>query len=234
MPSRVPVPFSAVDGVNCRVTVGVMAEQRGRDALLAHSRPQPLPRNEEEEAHQAKLLKATSGLAMGLAVLGSVVRAVGWEGAVEQLDRALEALGCPRDSQHATLWASFQARYNNADVGRTRYELLPKLNKALCIVEKHEWLPLSALSALWDVSESDAVGYARRFCDTSLATVRPHVVGDQESLVLGLHDLLVNWVRFQLVTYSERQHRHEALVEQYASLLEWRPLSPEGQTSDRY
>lgn len=226
--------IASVAARNCRVTVGVMAEQRGRDVLLAHASPQPLPQNEEEEAHLAKLLQATGGLALGLAVLGSLVRTVGWEGAVEQLDRAFEARRRPRDSQRESLWACFQASYNNFDVGRTRHELLPKLYKALCVVEKQVWLPLSALSALWDVSEGDAAAYARRFGDSSLATVRPQVVGGQESLVLGLHDLLVDWVRSRLVTSTERQRHHEALVEQYASRLERRPLAAEGSTSDRY
>lgn len=204
----------------CCVKVGPMAEHRGRDVLLEHSKPRPEPKSQVDEAHLAVLLKAAAGLPLALAVLGSVVRTKGWGWAAAEVHQSFVSQPCPRGGEHSSLWACFQASYKHLDAIGMEPEHCRELYMALCVVEKQEWLPMSALSALWGVDEDVAKVYANLFGDVALATVRPQVQAGKDSLVLGLHDLLVDWIHYGLVLkQNKRQHFYKELVEGYAARL---------------
>lgn len=91
-----------------------------------------------------------------------------------------------------------------------------RLFRALCVVGKQEWLPLSALSVLWGMDLGDAEHHLHIIARYALATVRE----EAGSVVVGLHDLIVDWVRGRLVPLSvDRQHYHAALVNGYGTCL---------------
>lgn len=101
------------------------------------------------------------------------------------------------------------------------------LYSALCVVDHQEWLPLSALAALWDMNVEDAEYHLHVVALYSLATVR----GEAGTVVVGLHDLRVDWVRRRLVPRSdERQRYHAALLNWYGFHLggSLQPISREG------
>ncbi|OSX78977.1 hypothetical protein BU14_0093s0020 [Porphyra umbilicalis] len=214
---RIARRVAAADRV---MQINPMEPAAGKDMLLAYARgtgsSASQPGGEDEDLALPELLKAAAGLPLALAVLGSLVRAEGWVKAAKLLRFALAQGACPESIQYPTLWACFGASSRELDAKGDLYVCL--LN-ALCVVEKQELLPLSALSALWGTSDEDTDVHARHLADLALVTVRPATDGG-DGLVLGLHDLVIDWVRgYRVSPPEQRQPYHQALLERYGSRL---------------
>ena len=206
------------------VRIEPMEPAEGKEMLLAYVRGRgssaSQPGDENEDPALSKLLKAAAGLPLALAVLGSLVRVEGWAEAAKLLNYALAEGLYPLNNQYPNLWACFNASSRPLDAKGDRYV---DLLNALCVVEKQELLPRSALTALWGGSDEDAGVFARYLEDLALVTVRP-VSDGGDGFVLGLHDLLIDWVRGCRVSPPEkRQPYHQALVERYGSRLAGAP-----------
>lgn len=211
----------------CIVSVGTVQQHCATDMLLAyalHYGSRQKPSHESEKHALAELVQAAAGLPLALAVLGSLVRADGWANAANQLD---EALSLEQFHPGGSLWACFMASYGQLCVDGAEDDLYARLYKALCVVDKQEWLPLPALAALWGMEVGVAARHLRIIARHSLATVRE----EARTVVVGLHDLIVDWVRGRLVPQTvDRQIHHAALVNNYGSRLgiEQQPVIGEG------
>ena len=209
-----------VTGADHVVHIEPLKPEAGKDMLLSYAlgRGQSAspPSGENEHRACSELLKAAAGLPLALALLGSLVGADGWTSAAEQLDDALADGSVSRDSRYPTLWQCFRASYNQ--LGIDHNESHQRLFRALCVVEKQESLPLSALAALWGIDETRAGRRARYMASVKLIEKRSESSGTRES-TFGLHDLLIDWIRDDLVEPVNREGFHAALVNNYASTL---------------
>ncbi|KAK1869655.1 hypothetical protein I4F81_012125 [Pyropia yezoensis] len=198
----------------CLVRVQQWQRQDAKKLLLAYARRDGSlqgTRNEVEERALAELVEAAAGLPLALALLGSLVCAKGWAAAAEGYRDALRRESSSADGLP---WAAFRASYDQLcdEDPNDGVSLNASLYRKLCVIRKQDWLPLSALAALWDMEEKDAELHFRDIANLSLVTVRQR--DGTDTMVVGLHDLVVDWVHARLVPIlEERQGHHKKLVD---------------------
>ncbi|KAK1862940.1 hypothetical protein I4F81_005506 [Pyropia yezoensis] len=159
------------------------------------------------------------GLALALAVVGSLLREVGWESAVDRVrrernaifSRPVDVLDVVEESK-GSLWASLSASYWALDaihpvLWRERFQ-------ALCVVRQQEQLPLAALMALWGENKEVVKEIAQTLRDRSLVVL--HSEEDDATRTLSIHDLVVEFLAGPHVLDQERREQvHVKLMTKY-------------------
>lgn len=209
-----------VEDRSCRVQVRLMDDELGRAVLRSHAmRDGQLfrePATEADKAGLALMLTVAAGLPLALGVLGAIVRKTeNWAATAADLQGALDDQPDSMDKKHKSLSACFTVGYDQLAAGDPRPDLRKDRFRALCVLSKQEFVPPSTLSALWDLDPASAEAEAREMGHMAMATVRE----EAGRLHLGLHDLLIDWIKDKLVTGSEREIYHKKLVDGYERRL---------------
>lgn len=207
------------------VEFGTLPPAASEAVLLAHAERGAGAADGGREKTDERVAEAVSlcgGHALALSVMGSLVYACGWAMAVEQVGRCLGHLlplhlrhdgsvSGAYDSLQACLRASEQALGNEEASGLW----WRKYFHALCVIRTKEWLPWTALAALWDLDGREDVSViASGLQSRSLVLLRD--VNPGETLCLGVHDLVVEYLRrVDVVSRADREAFHVQLVGGY-------------------
>lgn len=193
------VDIAARTGVSTSVLVDTHERASAAGVLLVHAEAGGriwADKNNELVQHAVSVC---GGLALALAVMGSLVRERGWASAVELVCRQRDALpskSLPAEANYQlSLRACLLASYRALGVGVDAIEqpLWHARLQALCVVRPKEQLPQTALAALWGEDDPEVVRQiARTLQDRSLVTLH----GDEAdgTLFLSLHDLVIEFL----------------------------------------
>jgi len=206
-----------------------VSERRGTDAesvLLTHAERGGVPAKDKTVERVQRAVELCGRLPLALAVFGSLVRGYaqrsphegGWAAALDQVgsrQRRLLTETSGADLEYGCLLDCLRASYTALKDDDDDRPLRTQNFRALCVVRSKEQLPWPALAALWNVeSKAAVVVIARDFHARSLVSLRG--LGHGETLSLGLHDLVVDFLAGVFETDSTGQAAcHRLLVERY-------------------
>jgi len=197
------------------IAVLVAGYSLSKGVLLAHAEPDGMPLCDRTDDCVQRCIALCGGLALALAVLGSLVRSYGWCCALKRVEAVpAELLSRPagnRLNRYESLWACLHASQSSLDAthGAEKHFL------ALCVVATKESVPRSALAALWREDEPTAERIAVQLRDIALVTLS----GTGKTLRLELHDLVVWYLAdYRTMTRDERIAMHAAMVDEYCRL----------------
>eukprot|EP00170_Pyropia_yezoensis_P003878 contig_16144_g3889 len=155
------------------VPVDIFRGAAAVDVLMKHAEANDKVWADKTDERVQLAVDTCGGLALALAVIGSLVHEVGWESAVERVrrernaifSRPVDVLDVVEESK-GSLWASLLASYRALD---TDQPLLWRARfQALCVVRQQEQLPMAALVALWGENKEMVKQIARTLRDRSL------------------------------------------------------------------
>jgi len=203
------------------VTVTVLSGAAAAGVLYKHANAAGAVDVDEPERLVAEAVELCGGLALALAVMGALVRKVGWKAATKEVrDDPERLISEPVEGQqvHISLRACLRAsRWALGDDEEDR-ERCWKRFLALCVVASKEQVPVAGLAALWEAETPAVQIFARELQACSLVTLQGGVegVGDRGPLLLSLHDLVVDFLRSDRTqTTAERGVFNRTLVSGY-------------------
>jgi len=203
------------------VTVTVLSGAAAAGVLCKHANAAGAVDVDEPDGLVAEAVELCGGLALALAVMGALVRKVGWKVATKEVrDDRERLISEPVEGQqvHISLRACLRAsRWALGDDEEDR-ERCWKRFLALCVVASKEQVPLAGLAALWEAETPPVQIFARELQACSLVTLQGGVegVGDRGPLLLSLHDLVVDFLRSDRTqTTAERGVFNRTLVSGY-------------------
>lgn len=181
------------------VEVRTLSEPVAKEVLTRAMRHAP-DRAAISERHLQQAVSLCSGHALALSVMGALFHKLGGEESL-RLVRSRAALlqqSLPT-SEHARTYASLRACLSASHEVLKRHddegEVCRRHFRALCVLRTKELLPWRALAALWDVDTFEAVTeIAGQLRELSLVQLEGEQ-SDKEAFRLGLHDLVVEFVR---------------------------------------
>lgn len=208
-------------GVCTSVLVGTHGPASAIGVLRVHAEAGGTIWADKTDALVQRAVSVCGGLALALAVMGSLVRERGWTSAVELVDGQRDAL----PSRNLPVEANYQlslrtcllASYRALGVGTDAIEqpLWHARFQALCVVRPKEQLPLDALAALWGEDDPEVVRHiGRTLRDRSLVALH----GDEAdgTLQLSLHDLVIEFLAYPgLMSQAQREEVHAKMIGKY-------------------
>ena len=134
-----------------------------------------------------------------------------------QKGRDLETNEC---GDHAGLFTALRATLEIADrfeMGRTGSgaRSLSELHRALCVLQKQQWAPVTMLSCLWGVDEGEAESICKMLEEISACEIEYRVVNGSEVKGVRVHDLVHEYYLTAARKEEEVQGWHVAVVDGY-------------------
>lgn len=197
------------------VSVDVLEGAQAAGVLSAHAEARGMMKADKTVELVEEAVCLCGGLALALAVLGSLVHSTGWASAVklvrDQRELLLKTCLAPENSYDLSLRACLSASYMALGTEVDEKLLWRGRFKALCVVQPKERLPLSTLGALWEEDEGQVVSIAKILRNRSLVTLECDK-GDNP-ICLELHDLVIAFLAGpELMDRAGRERVHVTLV----------------------
>ncbi|KAK1861320.1 hypothetical protein I4F81_003904 [Pyropia yezoensis] len=215
------VDIAARTGMSTSVLVGTHEKTSAAGVLLVHAEAGGRIWEDKTDHLVHHAVSMCGGLALALAVMGSLVRERGWASAVELVRRqgdALPSKSLPVEANYQlSLRACLLASYRALGVGVDAIEqpLWHARFQALCVVRPKEQLPGAALAALWGEDDPEVVRQiAWTLQDRSLVTLH----GDEANgtLLLSLHDLVIEFLAYPgLMGQAQREDIYGKMMTKY-------------------
>lgn len=190
------VDIAVRTGVSTSVLVDTHGRSSSAGVLLVHAEAGGKTWADKTDELVQDAVSVCGGLALALAVMGSLVRERGWASAValvRQQRDALPSTSLPVEARYQlSLRACLLASYRALGVGADAAEqpLWHARFQTLCVVRPKEHLPQDALAALWGEDDPEVVRQiGRTLHDRSLVTL----LGNEAdgTISLSLHDLFI-------------------------------------------
>jgi len=184
--------------------------------LLAHAEAGGVTHLDKNEVRVKRGVSLCGGLALALAVLGALVRKLGWGVALRRVEHDKQQLLSTRTREcplgYQSLWPCLQASQNGLGTNEDSRSLWRLRFLALCVISTKQLVPLSALEVLWGEPAAATERIATKLCDAALVTL----VDQVGTMHLGLHDLLVEYLaHVETMGHPQRTSVHADLVDAY-------------------
>lgn len=115
--------------------------------------------------------------------------------------------------------SALRALDNYHGVGKFRFELrhtFVEMHRALCVIQKQEWAPLSILSFLWKLEdETQAAQVLRPFASVGLLISLFKGEGDKAVQGAAMHDLFLDYEKREAEHRGEMTDWHRSVVDGY-------------------